>query len=218
MRAMSKHRYHKETDLRLNWLIDHALAPFDQAHAAEVQRFKATQNLAGDLDVQSRDPRLWRSATPDEVASVLERFWAAGPAAFEARESLAAQLRAADFAPSDDAPFAGSADDPTHPELILLDWVLLPVGELDLERHRGAFRAMEDSGDEADPAAPIFVEGPMLAEAELCRGSSQGVLPSNPTFWADGPYSYCDYVFRGVSKAAKLVDPPVGYRDVDGDD
>jgi hypothetical protein len=32
--------------------------------------------------------------------------------------------------------------------------------------------------------------------------------------WSDGPYSYSDYVFRGVAKAAKLVEPPIGYQDL----
>ena len=68
----------------------------------------------------------------------------------------------------------------------------------------------------------------VLAEPELCRvtlqavqppntgesdGAEQAALPCDLMLWADGPYSYVDYVFRGVSKVAKLQTPPVGYRD-----
>jgi hypothetical protein len=77
---------------------------------------------------------------------------------------------------------------------------------------------MEDSGDEVDPSEPVYVEGPTVSEVELCRGFPRGALSDDPVFWADGPYSYVDYVFRGVSKAAKLVEAPVGYRDVDEED
>ena len=211
IRAMGKHRYLKETDLRLHWLVDRALASFDERHAEQVERFKITQNLAGGLELGSRDPRLWRAASPDEVIALLERL-ATEPAL---RDALAEQLRRADFAVDEAEPFEGDPDEPPHPELIMLDWVLLPVDELDTERHRGALRAMEDSGDEVVPSEPIYVEGPTLGEAELCRGLRNGVLAAEPTFWSDGPYSYCSYVFRGVSKAAKLVDPPLGYRDAD---
>ena len=61
----------------------------------------------------------------------------------------------------------------------------------------------------------VYKRQPTLSEAELVAGCPRGTLPSDPVFWADGPYSYVDYVFRGVGKAAKLVEGPVGYRDVD---
>jgi hypothetical protein len=34
-------------------------------------------------------------------------------------------------------------------------------------------------------------------------------------FWAEGPYAYCDYVLCGVARAAGLVDPPIGWSDID---
>jgi len=40
------------------------------------------------------------------------------------------------------------------------------------------------------------------------------VLPGEWMMWADGPYSYADYLFRGVERAANLVEPPVGYCDL----
>ena len=45
-------------------------------------------------------------------------------------------------------------------------------------------------------------------------GAANGVLADDFMIWADGPYAYVDYVLRGAAKAAKLVDPPVGYRDL----
>ena len=41
-----------------------------------------------------------------------------------------------------------------------------------------------------------------------------GALADDLIIWSDGPYAYADYVFRGASKGAKLVEPPVGYRDI----
>ena len=217
IRSMGKHRYALEVDLRLHWVIDRALSQFDEQFALEVQRFKATRNLAGDMDIGSRDPRLWRSASPELVGLVLDIFWTPDDRASAARTSLQFEMRAAGFGADLREPFAGDAEEPPHPELVKLDWSFLPVDRLDTERHKGALLAMEDSGDEVEPSEPVFVEGPTLAEAELCLGAPRGVLPCDPTFWADGPYSYADYVFRGVRKAAKLVDPPVGYRDIDKD-
>jgi len=43
---------------------------------------------------------------------------------------------------------------------------------------------------------------------------ANGVLPDDFLIWCDGDYSYVDYVFRGVARAAKLVEPPVGIRDL----
>ena len=215
LRAMGKHRYLAETDLRLHWVVDRALAKLDLRAAEQVERFKIQCNLAPEMALDSRDLRLWRRTDVQEVVSFLEWFWTPGEAGDEARLRLAAELRSAGFPVAAGEPFETDVEESPHPELILLDWVLLPVDQLDADHHRVALRAMEDSGDEVDASAPIYVEAPILGEPELCRGSRNGLLPAEPIFWADGPYSYCDYVFRGVSKAAKLVDPPVGYLDVD---
>jgi hypothetical protein len=52
-----------------------------------------------------------------------------------------------------------------------------------------------------------------IAYPELAIGAPRGVLPVDFLVWSDGDYSYVDYIFRGVAKAARLVDPPVGIRD-----
>ncbi|MEZ4446784.1 MAG: hypothetical protein R3B72_47335 [Polyangiaceae bacterium] len=216
VRAMGKHRYLADTDLRIHFTVDRALADFDEAHAAAARDFDRLADADPELDLRSRDPRLYRRVDDTVIARVLEAFWDPDDSAAERVQlALATALRVADLEPSEHAGFAGDADEPFHPELILLDWQFLPVDQLDTERHKGALRAMEESGDEVDPSEPVYVEGPEIGEAELCRGAERGVLPKDPIFWADGPYSYVDYVFRGVSKAAKLVDPPEGYHDVD---
>ena len=45
-------------------------------------------------------------------------------------------------------------------------------------------------------------------------GAPNGVLNDDFMVWSDPPYAYADYVFRGAAKAAKLVDPPIGYEDL----
>jgi hypothetical protein len=213
--GMGKHRYLAEADLRLHFLVDRALSAEHERFAAAAARFDAFETSSSDCDPRSRDPRLWRSTAPDEIAQVLALLWGSDAQGERARAALVTAARIVDVAPPPHAPFAGDIDEPSHPELILLDWTFLPVDQLDVERHRGALRAMEDSGDEVDPSEPIYVEGPTLGEAELCSGPSEDLLVADPIFWADGPYSYVEYVFRGVGKAAKLPEAPEGYRDVD---
>jgi hypothetical protein len=212
LRALGKHRYVREADHRLHFTLDEAMAdvaPFAEQHAAFRRRLAADASL----DVSSRDPRLWRPAGLDEIFAVLAAFWAPTPAAGAVPERLRRALEATGLPPAEHAPFTCPPDSPPHPELVLLDWELLPVGDLDPERHAGALAAMEDSGDEAHPTAPIYQEGPILALPELVAGAPNGVLTEDFLIWSDGPYAYADYVFRGAAKAAKLLEPPIGHRD-----
>jgi len=212
--ALCKHRYLKEADLCVHFAVDRALRSALPGCAVAAARFEAIVEATDDLDLTSRDPRLWRSIEVEQLVTVVATLLDPEPSGRQARASLVAALRKAEIGQPPHEPFTSDVDEPPHPELILLDWVLLPVDELDAERHAGALRAMADSGDEVDPSEPVYVEGPTLTEAELTVGIAHGVLPSDPIFWADGPYSYCDYVFRGVARAARLLDPPVGYRDL----
>lgn len=213
VRVLGKHRYVQEVDHRLHWTVDAALReiPLFRAHA---EAFEARRAREPGLELASRDPSLWRSTTADELALVFEAFWTPSEEAGRYAERLLRTLSELGLPPVGHAPFACPEDEPPHPELVLLDWVLLPVDELDPERHKGALDAMEDSGDEAVPGAPIYQEGPVLAAPELTLGAPNGVLVGEFLVWADGPYSYVDYVLRGAAKAAKILDPPVGYRDL----
>ena len=64
-------------------------------------------------------------------------------------------------------------------------------------------------------SAPVYQESASIAYPELVTGAPRGVLRDDFWVWSDGDYSYVDYVFRGVAKAARLLNPPVGLRDFD---
>ncbi len=215
LRALGKHRYLAEVDHRLHWAVDATVAVVDPTFEGAVARFAELRIEHPDLDLRSRDPALWRAAPTDEVIAALAALWDPGARGERCRVALRQTLRDEGIGVSEHQPFQSDADEPPHPELVLLDWVLLPVDELDTERHAGALRAMADTGEDVNPSEPSHLEGPTLSEVELCDGCPRGVLPTDFMVWADGPYRYCDYVFRGASRAAKLVDPPVGYRDID---
>lgn len=215
VRALSRHRYLQETDLRLHFTVDRALSsnPVFARHAAV---FEGRRKREPDLDLRSREPSLWRPATIDEVVMALTTLWTPDEAGEEASDRLLDELEAFGLDHAQHQPFASSAEEPPFPELVLLDWVLLPVDELDADRHAGALGALEDSGDEINASLPVYQEATPLAAPELVMGANNGLLVSDFVVWSDLPYAYADYVFRGAAKAAKLVDPPEGFRDIDG--
>lgn len=212
IRALGKHRYVKEVDHRLHYLVDAALVD----RPAFKQKSDAFADLCAqnpDIELGSRDPRLWRAATADEIAEVLEAFWA--PDADELRGRLAELFAHAGLAAPAQAAFEQNPEEPQHPELVLLDWVLHPIDALDAERHEGVLNALEESDEAYHPSEPIYQEGPSLGLRELCEGTEDGVLVADFLIWSDGPYAYANYVFRGASRAAKLEEPPVGLADFD---
>jgi hypothetical protein len=214
LRAMGRHRYVREVDHRIHWSIDEALSdrpPFDTRAA----RFRERRTNEGDLDPSSRDPSLWKYADTEVVIEALSAFWTPGELGERSAHKLGDVLRGAEIEPPAHAPFQSNPEDPPHPELILLDWEFFPIDELDPERHSGALRALELAGESIDASAPVYVESTCIAYPELVLGAPRGVLPVDFLVWCDGDYSYVDYVFRGVAKAAHLVDPPVGIRDVE---
>lgn len=216
LRALGRHRYLREADLRLHFSVDLALASIAQGSifGAQAHAFEARRRREPDLDVRSRDPSLWRPASVDDIMTVLSTFWTPDEVGLTARERLLDVIEELDLDVGDHEPFASPVEEPPHPELILLDWVLLPVDELDTDRHAGALAALEESGEEITASAPVYQEAAVIAAPELCLGAPNGVLAEDFLLWSDGPYAYADYVFRGASKAAKLLDPPVGYRDL----
>ncbi len=214
LRALGKHRYLAEADHRVHWAVDAALSdhePF-KAHA---RAFTDRKKRERDLDPSSYDPTLWRSATADEVVEIFRLFWTPGPAATAAASRLRALIEHEGLVIPEREPFEGDPESPDHPQLIQLSWRLLPVADLDPDRHAGAIKAMAEAGEEVDVSAPIDQEGPDLGVLELIEGADDGVPLSELLIWADGPRSYNDYVFRGACKAAKLPWMPEG---PDGDD
>ena len=213
VRALGRHRYLREADLRIHFTVDRALADLPE-FARHAAAFEARRRREPELDLRSRDPSLWRPATADEIVTALTTFWTPDAAGLRAHERLLDALDELDLIGGEHDPFASPVEEPPHPELLLLDWVLLPVDELDADRHAGALAALEESGEEIDPSAPIHQEATVLSAAELVLGAPNGVLHDDFLLWSEGPYPYADYVFRGASKMAKLVEPPEGYRDI----
>jgi hypothetical protein len=214
LRMMGRHRYVRETSHAIHWTVDQALSdrPVFAARAAAFQARRAREPA---LDVSSRDPSLWVYADTEVVIEALSVFWTKGDESTAAVGRLRAILEETELGLAAHEPFQADPEEPPHPELILLDWEFFPIDELDPERHEGALRALELAGDEVNVSAPVYQEGVCIAYSELACGAPQGVLPTDFLVWSDGAYSYVDYVFRGVAKAARLVDPPVGVRDLD---
>jgi hypothetical protein len=214
LRAMGRHRYVREADHGIHWSVDEALSdrpPFD----ARATAFRERLAREREVDPGSRDPALWKYADTEVVIEALAAFWSGGDAGDRARARLESVLAGAEIELPTHTPFESNPEDPPHPELILLDWEFFPIDELDPERHEGALRSLELAGDEVNASARVYVEGTCLSYPELAKGAPRGVLPVDFLVWSDGDYSYVDYVFRGVAKAARLVDPPVGIRDFD---
>jgi hypothetical protein len=216
LRALGKHRYVREVDHKLHRLVDLALAqePLFARHAAELESLRRADP---EFDLASLDPKLWRSASLDEVIEALTLFWSGSDASRLARQSLRTHLEAIGLSLPDAEPFEGDPEEAAHPQLVQLSWTLLPVVDLDAERHAGALNAMLAAAEEVDVSAPVEQEGPDLGALELVAGAPRGVLTGEFIVWSEAPYSYADYVFRGASKMAGLVDPPAGERDL-GDD
>lgn len=215
IRALGKNRYVAEVDHRIHWSVDAALDDLP-GFAEHARAFASRREREPELQIDSRDESLWRPATVEEVTTALCAFWTEGPENEVRRERLAEVLADAGFEAPDHEPFEGDPEAPAFPELILLDWVLLAVDELDADQHAGALAALEAHGGEiAAPSDPIYVEGPTIGIAELCEGAPRGVLQRDFEVWADGAFGYVDYLFRGVSKAAKLLDPPVPLEDAE---
>ena len=214
LRALGRHRYVREVDHTIHWSVLLALSDL-ASFAAKAGAFRRTIADQPSLELWSRDPSLWLPADIEEVLEALCAFWAQGEAAERARARLSELLSHSDLALPSHPPFRSDPEAPPHPELVLLDWELLPICELDPERHQGAIAAMELAGEEVDVSAPVYVEGACLSVPELLEGAPRGVLPQDFVVWADGAYSYVDYVFRGVARSAKLVEPPVGVKDLE---
>jgi hypothetical protein len=209
LRALGKHRYLMETDHRLHWTVDEALAAHEPfAHHA--RQFAERRKRERDLDPSSYDPTLWRPASVDEIARALGLFWTPGPAAQEASVRLRALLEELGLPIPPREPFEGDPDFPDHPQLVQLSWRLLPICDLDPDRHAGALGALDDCGEEVDVSAPVDQEGPDLGVLELTEGAPEGAPLSEFLVWADGSRVYNDYVFRGACRAAKLPWFPEG--------
>ncbi|HKQ71734.1 MAG TPA: hypothetical protein VJT73_20465, partial [Polyangiaceae bacterium] len=183
LRALGRHRYLRDADHHLHWSVDEALShlPTFEKRARAFRELRAQNS---DLDLGSRDPRLWPYADTEVVIEALEVFWTPGEAADSASRRLGDLFCEAGIELPEHAPFESDPEDPPHPELVLLDWELFPIDELDLERHAGAIRALELAGEEVDVSAAVYQEATCLSLPELARGAPQGVLRDDFLVWS----------------------------------
>jgi hypothetical protein len=215
VRALGRHRYVRESEFALHFSVVealHDLPPFQEL----AERHRGRLAREPNLDLTSRDPSLWYPVSVDVVLAALSAFWSAGDASDDAKLRLLNRFEHLDLLMPSHEPFASNPEDPPHPELVWLEWELLPICDLDPDRHRGAVEALEQSGEEVDMTAPVYQEALAISVVELCSGARNGVLADDFLIWSDGPYSYADYVFRGVARSAKLSEAPMGIRDIDG--
>jgi hypothetical protein len=167
-----------------------------------------------DVDAASRDERLWRPATEADLASVLALFWGEGDASLQARDGLLAHLDRLELPLPEPDPFDESREDDVHPLLIDAGWELLPLAELDPERHRGAmgaygepilFESARFEEQEAMPPPTHLYELPAIGPRELLEGAEGGLLTHPLMLYTQGDETYVDYVLRGVLRAAKIT-------------
>jgi hypothetical protein len=172
------------------------------------------------VEPASRDEALWRRATEAELLATLGAYWAPGATATAARERLRSLLARHDLSLGEHAPFDESAEESIHPLLVDAGWELLPLAALDADRHRGAIGAFGDAlafesarfeEETAIPAPVHLVELPAVGPVELLLGAGDdGRLARPLVVWAQGNETYLDYVARGVRRAAKLPELPLG--------
>jgi len=191
VRALGKHRY-----VAGRMHVVHALAANDL--------FDWAREVIADDDVDkaSRDERLVRRVTDDELCAVLAHYWSeeSGAAAcdglLERLEAFGVEI------------VSGEEDeDDTFPLIVDAGWELLPLAELDIERHRGAIEAFGEAihfdvakfeEQEHLPPTLNLQELPAIGASELIRGLDPFSL------WLSGNETYQDYVVRGVMRAAKI--------------
>jgi hypothetical protein len=212
VRALGRHRYVAGRVHLVHAFVWASLAPSEGL--ADAQAWAARALGSGVIDISSRDERLWRPSTDEELALVVEGFL--GPeTAPDARAKLAAWLEHAELPLPDAEPFDEAAEDDTHPILVDAGWELYPLSALDPERHKGAiqafgasilFEAAKFEEEECIPPSVHLQELPALGPIELLRGSDRaGALTSELVVWVEGHPTYHDYVLRGVRRAAKLA-------------
>jgi hypothetical protein len=218
VRALGAHRY-----VRGSLHAVHALA-FDAVAAAgfdaridEAARWAEATLEDPDILADSKDPRLVRAATPEELLVVLEAFWVPGPRADRVHDRLLERMIALSLPLLAHEPFDEEVEDDIHPLLVDAGWELLPLAELDPARHRGVIEAYGDpilfesarfEETSAIPPWTMLQELPALGPVELLQGvDADGALVLPLPLWTEGDETYQDYVVRGVIKTSKLPAP-----------
>jgi len=214
VRALGKHRYVAGRLHLVHAFAVEAASPHPDLAAAEAW---ARETLADDaIDRASKDERLYRRASDAEIVAVFEAFWAPGEARTRARDRLAARLSQIEVEVEPARlPFDEDAEEDVFPVLVDAGWELLPLAELDPERHKGAMNAFGDQlawevarfeEENAIPALVHLHELPAIGPVELLFATDEeGSVRAPFVLWTSGDETYQDYVMRGVTKVAGLA-------------
>ncbi len=219
VRALGAHRYVAGRMHLGHALVFDALLAAGEAPSALQPAFEWARATLADASIEkdSKDERLYRRMTEEELGAALDAFWRPGPRADRARARLLSRLEELGLPLAAHAPFDEAAEEDMHPVLIDAGWELHALSELDPARHRGAIEAFGESilflaakfEEENAAEPPTYLEElPALGGVELVRGADpEGHLRVPLTVWAEGNETYHDYVVRGVVRAAKLAPP-----------
>jgi hypothetical protein len=199
IRALGKHRY---VAGKMHFV--HALAACDLPGETDLARWARGVIEDDAIDKASRDERLVRQASEEDLCAVLSWFWSE-PTAGRAADGLLDRLEqlAVDVSHGE--------DDDTFPLLVDAGWELLALADLDPERHRGAIEAFGErihydvacfEHQEAVPPVVHLQELPALGVSELAGGARDGELTAPFVLWLSGDATYQDYVIRGVLRSA----------------
>lgn len=215
VQALGKHRY-AASRLHLVHLfaVEAASKATGDPVLADAAAWARELRADATVDVASKDERLHRRASDAELVAVLNAFWAA-PSAPAAHELLAVRLASIDAAIPSPAPlpFDEEREEDVFPVLVDAGWELVPIAQLDPERHKGVIGALDDlevARFEEENAVPRVVplhELPLLGAPELLAAFDEDDHGVRAPFvlWQTGHEAYLDYVLRGVLKAAKLA-------------
>lgn len=213
VRALGRHRY-----VAGRMHLVHAFAVEAATTGAAPAELLALRDQAAavladpGVDVASRDERLLLRATDAELGAVLAAFWTGGAEAPRAR--LRERLIAIDAPPPSPPPppFDEDREEDVFPVLVDAGWELLPLADLDPERHAGAIGAIGDlevarfEEENAVPRVVALQELPVLGATELLDAfDADGRSRAPFVLWSTGHDAYTDYVVRGALRAAKLA-------------
>jgi len=215
-RALGAHRYVAGRLVLVHALAFDALAGLEALTALKEALLWARRVLEDpDVDAASKDERLFRAASVDELVLVLESFWTPGQGADRVHERLMDSLARLELRAGHHAPFDEVGEDDIHPVLIDAGWELHPLSALDPEKHKGAiqafgepilFEAARFEEENAIPPPRTLQELPAIGAVELLRGvDGDGSLIEPLVLWTEGDATYHDYVIRGVLRAAKVA-------------
>ena len=144
VRALGAHRYVAGRLHLIHALAFDALSVANAPHLSDACAWARAMLDDPTLELESKDPRLYRSASAEEICGVLEGFWVPTPMADEAHDRLLERFHEIGLDVPLHAPFDEAVEGEMHPVLIDAGWELLPLSSLDPVRHQGAILAFDE--------------------------------------------------------------------------